>query len=57
MFVGAGSQAEFGYVNGELSDDIPKNPITGYGIAKLTAGKLSALLCEQYGIRQSWGEL
>ena len=56
-FVGAGSQAEFGYVNGELSDDIPKNPITGYGIAKLTAGKLSALLCEQYGIRQSWGRI
>ncbi|RHS87553.1 NAD(P)-dependent oxidoreductase [Clostridium sp. AM42-36] len=57
VFVGAGSQAEFGYVNGELSDDIPKNPITGYGIAKLTAGKLSALLCEQYGIRQSWGRI
>lgn len=57
VFVGAGSQAEFGYVDGELSDKIPKNPITAYGISKLMAGKLSAILCEKYGIRQSWGRI
>ena len=57
VFVGAGSQAEFGFVEGELSDSIPKNPITGYGIAKYTAGRLSAVMCERYGIRQSWGRI
>lgn len=57
VFVGAGSQAEFGFVEGELSDDIPKNPITGYGIAKYAAGRLSAVMCERYGIRQSWGRI
>lgn len=57
VFVGAGSQAEFGFVEGELSDNIPKNPVTGYGIAKYTAGRLSAVMCERYGIRQSWGRI
>lgn len=57
VFVGAGSQAEFGFVEGELSDNIPKNPITGYGIAKYTAGRLSAVMCERYGMRQSWGRI
>ena len=57
VFVGAGSQAEFGFVDGVISDKIPKNPVTGYGIAKYTAGKLSAILCTQYGMRQSWGRI
>lgn len=57
VFVGAGSQAEFGNVQGELSDAVPKNPITGYGIAKYAAGKLSAVKCEQFGMRQSWGRI
>ena len=57
VFVGAGSQAEFGFVEGELSDQIPKNPVTGYGIAKYTAGRLSAIMCERLGMRQSWGRI
>lgn len=57
VFIGAGSQAEFGHVEGILSDEISKNPITGYGIAKYTAGRLSALACEKYGIRQNWGRI
>lgn len=56
-FVGAGSQAEFGFVEGELSDNVPKNPVTGYGIAKYSAGKLSALMCASLGMRQSWGRI
>ncbi len=44
-------------MEGELSDNIPKNPVTGYGIAKYTAGRLSAVMCERYGIRQSWGRI
>lgn len=57
VFVGAGSQAEFGFVEGELSDDIPKNPVTGYGVAKYTAHKLSAIMCHRLGMRQSWGRI
>lgn len=56
-FIGAGSQAEFGKVEGTLSDSLPKNPTTGYGIAKYTAGKLSYLLCNQYGLRHCWGRI
>ncbi len=57
VFVGAGSQAEFGFVEGELSDKVPKNPVTGYGIAKYSAGRLSAVMCERLGMRQSWGRI
>ena len=57
VFVGAGSQAEFGFAEGQLSDDIPKNPVTGYGVAKYAAGRMSAIMCERYGIRQSWGRI
>ena len=56
-FVGAGSQAEFGYVQGKISDDLPKNPTTGYGIAKLDACRMGRLLCEQYGMRHNWGRI
>ena len=56
-FIGAGSQAEFGIVSGKLSDELPKDPITGYGIAKLAASKLSALECRNLGMRQNWGRI
>lgn len=56
-FIGAGSQAEFGPISGEITDEKPKNPVTGYGIAKYAACKLSKLHCETYGIRHSWGRI
>lgn len=56
-FVGAGSQAEFGPVEGTISDAIAKNPVTGYGIAKLDACRMGKILCGQYGIRHSWGRI
>lgn len=57
VFVGAGSQAEFGRVEGKISDNLPKNPVTGYGIAKLTACQMSRILCEKFGIRHNWGRI
>lgn len=66
VFVGAGSQAEYGRVEentvsaGEgpvgiaLNDAVPERPETGYGIAKLCAGQLSRILCATYGIRHVW---
>jgi len=53
-FVGAGSQAEFGSVEGKLSDSLPKNPITGYGIAKHSAQLMTKAYCEQIGIDYNW---
>lgn len=56
VFLGAGSQAEFGRVEEgiKLSSKIPANPETGYGMAKLSAGQMSRLLCKEYGIRHIW---
>lgn len=53
-FVGTGSQAEYGRVNGILSPETPAYPETGYGIAKLCAGQMTRLLCEQIGMRHIW---
>jgi nucleoside-diphosphate-sugar epimerase len=54
VFIGAGSQAEYGPVQCKLSGNTPVNPSSGYGIAKYTAGKLSRLLCAQLGLRHNW---
>ena len=54
VFVGAGSQSEFGHIDGVLHPFMPCNPDNGYGIAKLAAGQLSRILCQQYGIRHEW---
>jgi nucleoside-diphosphate-sugar epimerase len=54
VFIGAGSQAEYGIVSEPLKVDMPVNPESGYGIAKYTAGKLGRLLCSQLGLRFNW---
>jgi nucleoside-diphosphate-sugar epimerase len=54
VFVGAGSQAEYGRVSGMLKDDTPVNPENGYGIAKLCAGNMSRIRCRQLGITHIW---
>lgn len=54
VFIGAGSQAEYGSVQCPLTGNTPVHPESGYGIAKYTAGRLSALLCTQLGLRHNW---
>lgn len=54
VFVGAGSQAEYGRTEGLLAADTQANPVTNYGIAKYAAGMFSRQLCEVYGIRHCW---
>lgn len=56
-FVGAGSQAEYGRVEGLLSPDTPAFPENGYGMAKFCAGQMSRLLCEQLGLEHVWGRI
>ncbi len=53
-FVGAGSQAEYGRVEGKLSPDTPCNPENEYGKAKLSAGEKSRELAFKYGIKHVW---
>lgn len=53
-FIGAGSQAEYGRVEGKLTPETPAFPENGYGIAKLCAGKMSRILCEQLGMGHIW---
>lgn len=53
-FIGAGSQAEYGRVEGKLSADTPAFPENGYGMAKLCAGNMSRIMCEQYGMDHVW---
>ena len=53
-FVGAGSQAEYGRVEGVLTPETPVFPENGYGIAKLCAGQMSRIKCREYGIRHIW---
>ncbi|MBD5540536.1 MAG: NAD(P)-dependent oxidoreductase [Lachnospiraceae bacterium] len=53
-FIGAGSQAEYGRVEGKLSADTPTFPENGYGIAKLCAGQMTRLACRQLGMKHIW---
>lgn len=57
VFVGAGSQAEYGRVDRVLTPDRAVQPESGYGIAKFSAGRLSALLCRSLGIRHVWARI
>lgn len=54
VFVGAGSQAEYGPVSIKLTPTTPTFPESGYGIAKLSACLLSRLLCDQLNMRFNW---
>lgn len=53
-FIGTGSQAEYGRATADLRPDTPTNPDNGYGMAKLCAGQMSRVLCEQKGMRHVW---
>lgn len=53
-FVGAGSQAEYGRVEGVLKPDTPAFPEMGYGIAKLCAGQMTREHAHQLGLRHIW---
>lgn len=53
-FLGSGSQAEYGRVDGKISSATPTFPENGYGIGKLCAGQMSRLRCEQLGMKHIW---
>lgn len=53
-FIGAGSQAEYGRVEGMLKPDTPVFPETGYGFAKLCSGLMTREHACQMGLRHIW---
>lgn len=53
-FIGAGSQAEYGRTNINLTDKTPTFPETGYGIAKLCAGQMTRKLCQELKMKHIW---
>lgn len=53
-FIGAGSQAEYGHSDEDLTSDTPTRPTSGYGIAKCAAGRMCGLRCSQLGMRFCW---
>ncbi|MDO4482997.1 MAG: NAD(P)-dependent oxidoreductase [Clostridia bacterium] len=54
VFIGAGSQSEFGRSTGKLSPEMPCFPDNGYSCAKLAAGQLTRLECEKLGLKHIW---
>lgn len=54
LFIGAGSQAEYGRYEGKLDASVPVFPENGYGIAKLCAGQMTRIRCRQKGMRHIW---
>ncbi len=57
VFVGAGSLAEYGRIEGKVTADHPCNPESGYGQAKLCAGQMTRLVCNQLGLRHVWARI
>lgn len=57
VFVGAGSQAEYGRVSGVLTADTPAAPENEYGRAKLRASAATRDLCHEFGIRHVWARV
>ena len=54
IFLGAGSQAEYGRVEGVLKPTTPCFPENGYGMAKLCAGQMSRTEAARLGIDHIW---
>ena len=54
VFIGAGSQAEYGRTEGMLTTKTPCFPENGYGMAKLCAGEMTRVECAKLGVRHVW---
>jgi nucleoside-diphosphate-sugar epimerase len=53
-WVGLGSQAEYGRVEGRIDERQATHPTSLYGIAKLATGLASAVRCDEQGLRFAW---
>ena len=57
VFIGVGSQAEYGRHEGILKPDTPCFPENGYGMAKLCAGQMTREYAHQIGLRHIWARI
>ena len=57
MFVGAGSQAEYGQYHRSIGEDDPARPTTLYGMAKVATATMAGELCHRNGVRFAWVRL
>ena len=57
IFVGVGSQAEYGRIEGLVTADAPCFPKNGYGIAKLCAGQMTRMTCGQLEMDHVWARI
>ena len=57
IFIGVGSQAEHGRIEGKVTATTPCFPTNGYGMAKLCAGQMTKVICQQLGIRHEWARV
>ena len=53
-FIGVGSQAEYGRVEGVVKANSPTFPMVGYGIGKLSAGLMTRQFAHQLNLRHVW---
>lgn len=56
-FIGAGSQAEYGRIHGVILEETRPEPVSAYGMAKLSANYFSRKLCGQLGMQHIWGRI
>lgn len=57
VFIGIGSQAEFGNLDAKAYENTHANPSSGYGIAKYSAGKMARVACKKLDIRFCWARI
>ena len=56
-YVGVGSQAEYGVVEGVITEKSPTCPFSAYGAAKLSACHLSRIQAKELGVEWIWGRI
>ena len=54
IYIGAGSQAEYGKQMDIINEETQPLPDTAYGIAKLCAGQMTRLACKKKNIEHIW---
>lgn len=57
IFIGTGSQAEYGCANKELTSETAVWPNMGYGYAKLCAGLMTRDYAHQLGMKHIWSRI
>jgi nucleoside-diphosphate-sugar epimerase len=57
QWIGAGSQAEYGFLNDEVDEDHPTSPVSEYGITKKRLYDETKGLCEKYHLLHTWARI